>query len=152
MTEASLQLWSDNEAEIDLLRFGYLADAVARIVAAPDLLPVTVGVFGDWGGGKSTLMQLARQLLDQQEGVLTLTFNGWLFEGYEDAKAALMGTILDSIEDALQGTTRWTDALRNRITASRLGCRPSGWSCATAAPSRSLATRARASWGSASMP
>lgn len=115
MAEASLQLWSDNEAEIDLLRFGYLADAVARIVSAPDLLPVTVGVFGDWGGGKSTLMRLARQRLDGREGVLTLTFNGWLFEGYEDAKAALMGTILDSIEDALQGTARWTDDLRDRV-------------------------------------
>ncbi len=76
---------------------------------------MTIGVFGDWGGGKSTLIQLARQRLDEQEGVLILTFNGWLFEGYEDAKAALMGTILDSIEDALQGTARWTDALRDRV-------------------------------------
>jgi hypothetical protein len=60
-------------------------------------------------------MQLARRRLDGKERVRTLTFNGWLFEGYQDAKAALIGAIPDSIEDALRGTTRWTDERRDRV-------------------------------------
>jgi predicted KAP-like P-loop ATPase len=30
---------------------------------------------------------------------MSLTFNGWLFEGYEDAKTALMGSIIDALEE-----------------------------------------------------
>lgn len=33
----------------------------------------------------------------KQKDVVTLKFNGWLFEGYEDAKTVLMGTILETI-------------------------------------------------------
>ncbi len=44
-------MWSDNEANIDLLRFGYLAKAVTGVVTNTELLPITVGIYGDWGGG-----------------------------------------------------------------------------------------------------
>lgn len=36
-------------------------------------------------------------LLEREKDVVVLSFNGWLFEGYEDAKTALMGTIVDEI-------------------------------------------------------
>ena len=66
---------------------------------ADHLLPVTVGVFGDWGSGKSTVMNLAREALDKDADVLCVHFNGWLFEGYEDTKAAILGTILDRLSE-----------------------------------------------------
>jgi hypothetical protein len=65
-------------------------------------LPVTVGVFGDWGSGKSTVMNLAREALDREDDILCVHFNGWLFEGYEDAKAAILGTILDKLDERLR--------------------------------------------------
>lgn len=40
---------------------------------------------------------MIRNSLERDEGALVLSFNGWLFEGYEDAKTALMGTIIDEI-------------------------------------------------------
>ena len=65
------------------------------IVKNEDLLPATIGVFGDWGGGKSTLIEIVRTQLTSKEqreaGTVVLSFNGWLFEGYEGAKTALMG-------------------------------------------------------------
>jgi predicted KAP-like P-loop ATPase len=63
------------------------------------LLPATIGVFGDWGSGKSSLLHMVRSELEKDDEVLCLSFNGWLFEGYDDAKAALMGTILDEIKE-----------------------------------------------------
>lgn len=90
-------MWSDNEADVDLLGFHHLSAAVLSIVRDPSLLPATVGVYGDWGSGKSSLMRMVREELEKEEGVLVLSFNGWLFEGYEDAKTALMGTIVDEI-------------------------------------------------------
>lgn len=114
-TEQGTILWSDNEAEVDLLRLGYLSAEVIAVVTTPHILPVTVGIYGDWGGGKSTLIRMVEQGLKDQPGIMTLQFNGWLFEGYEDAKTALMGTILDTIEERTNAnktlTTRGSELL-----------------------------------------
>ena len=92
-------MWSDRESELDLLNVQHLVAAIEATVRAEHLLPVTVGVFGDWGSGKSTVMKLARKTLDEDADILCVHFNGWLFEGYEDAKAAILGTILDRLSD-----------------------------------------------------
>ncbi len=94
-------MWSDNEAETDLLQFTYLAKAVTRLIQMPNLLPTTIGVFGDWGSGKSTLLKIIHTSLKDDPDTLCISFNGWLFEGYEDAKTALMGTILDDLQDRI---------------------------------------------------
>ena len=96
-------MWSDNESKEDLLGFSYLADAVVSIVKNENLLPATIGVFGDWGGGKSTLIEIVKSRLtsdaEREAGIVVLSFNGWLFEGYEGAKTALMGTILEELQE-----------------------------------------------------
>lgn len=92
-------MWSDRESELDLLNVQHLVAAVEATVRTDHLLPVTVGVFGDWGSGKSTVMNLAREALEKDADVLCVHFNGWLFEGYEDAKAAVLGTILDRLSE-----------------------------------------------------
>ncbi len=58
-------MWSDNEAETDLLQFTYLAKAVTRLVRMPHLLPTTIGVYGDWGSGKSTLLKIIHAALQE---------------------------------------------------------------------------------------
>lgn len=90
-------MWKDSEAEFDLLGFNYLADQVVEIAKDENLSPATVGVYGDWGSGKSSLMKMVKESLDSDKETLTVEFNGWLFEGYEDAKTALCGTILDEM-------------------------------------------------------
>lgn len=92
-------MWSDRESKLDVLNVQHLVAAVETVVTTEDLLPVTVGVFGDWGSGKSTVMRLTRQRLEASDDILCVYFNGWLFEGYEDAKAAILGTILDKLAD-----------------------------------------------------
>lgn len=90
-------MWSDNETSIDLLGCQHLVSVVTDIVRNDALLPTTVGVFGDWGSGKSSVLRMVAQELRQDEGVLVLEFNGWAFEGYDDAKTALIGTILEEV-------------------------------------------------------
>lgn len=94
------KMWKDCEAELDLLNFSYLSEQVAEIAEDDNLSPATIGIYGDWGSGKSTLMKLTKKLLDSDQNTLTVEFNGWLFEGYEDAKTALCGTILDAMHNA----------------------------------------------------
>ena len=40
------------------------------------------------------MLKLVQKELEKQEGVLAVSFNGWLFEGYDDAKSALISSIL----------------------------------------------------------
>lgn len=90
-------IWSDHETDKDLLGYKHLVDVITGLTKSPNLLPATIGVFGDWGSGKSSLLKMVSSELKNNENNLVLTFNGWLFEGYDDAKAALMETILDEI-------------------------------------------------------
>ncbi len=99
-------MWSDNETAEDLLGFQVHADLIRRVVLDAKMLPVTVGVFGDWGGGKTSLMKMLEHDLDPgswaagsaehaaHEGVAVIYVNPWLFEGYDDAKSALLGAVL----------------------------------------------------------
>jgi KAP family P-loop domain len=87
-------MWHDNETDFDLLGFHRFAKAIEELILDPDLLPITVGLFGDWGSGKSSLLRMIEKDLALRENVLCLRFDGWLFEGYDDAKAALMSTIV----------------------------------------------------------
>jgi len=92
-------MWSDNETDIDLLDFTHLIAAITSIIKNKSLHPATIGIYGDWGSGKSSLMHMVRSSIENgsDKNIMAIQFNGWLFESYEDAKSALMGTILDEI-------------------------------------------------------
>ena len=90
-------MWPDHETTIDLLGIKHLKDAVLDIVKNDTLLPATIGIFGDWGSGKSSLIKMITEELESEENILILDFNGWLFESYDDAKSALMETIVDEL-------------------------------------------------------
>jgi hypothetical protein len=90
-------MWSDHETDQDFLGFTHLVKAVTDVVTRPDILPATIGVYGDWGSGKSSLLKMVAADLEGRKEFLVLQLNGWLFEGYDDAKTALMETILDEI-------------------------------------------------------
>src|SRR5215469_4764184 len=96
-TRPPIHVWQDNETEIDLLGFDVHADLIRSVITDQSVLPVTVGVFGDWGGGKSSIMKMLQKELSNNQAypdVVCLYFNGWTFEGYEDAKSALLTSIL----------------------------------------------------------
>lgn len=104
-------MWPDKETNIDYLNFGYIVDLIVEIAMNRELTPSTIGLYGDWGSGKSSLMKLARDRIegiskakkkkvDDTPKTLCIEFNGWLFEGYEDTKTSLCGTILDKLDDA----------------------------------------------------
>jgi predicted KAP-like P-loop ATPase len=92
-------MWKDCETELDYLDFDYLVSILNSVLRDDSLLPSSIGVYGDWGSGKSSLLKMSGNALKKDEGTLCLFFNGWLFEGYEDAKTAILGSVLDAIKD-----------------------------------------------------
>lgn len=104
-------MWSDNETSNDLIGFQVHADLVRSVVTDSKMLPVTIGVFGDWGGGKTSIMKMLERDLDADrwgendveqalyKDIAVVYFNGWLFEGYDDAKSAILSSILLALGD-----------------------------------------------------
>lgn len=92
-------MWRDCETELDFLDFDYLINSLTELIRDDDLLPSSIGVYGDWGSGKSSLIHMSINKLSADEDTVCIAFNGWLFEGYEDAKTAILGSILDAIKE-----------------------------------------------------
>ena len=90
-------MWLDNASEVDILFYEPYANVIADISKNPSYKPLTIGVFGVWGAGKSTLLKLIEQKIDadsEKKGkTLCININAWTFEGYEDAKIALLREI-----------------------------------------------------------
>ena len=105
-------MWKDSEAEIDFLDFDYLIGVLKDIIDNEDLLPATIGVYGDWGSGKSSLIKLAINDFEDNNNIVCLNFNAWLFESYEDAKASLLGSILDKICEEKKLTEKAADIVQ----------------------------------------
>lgn len=91
-------MWPDNETDRDFLNFTGVADTVAEIIVQARKRPISIGVSGAWGVGKSSMIKLIKNAVEarvrkgEQEFVF-VTFNPWLYQGYDDARAALMDVI-----------------------------------------------------------
>ncbi|MCE5322913.1 hypothetical protein LLG46_06320 [bacterium] len=61
--------------------------------------PFTIGVHGEWGYGKTTLLKLTKALIDEHhQDVVTVWFNAWQFEREEHPLFPLVAAIADEIE------------------------------------------------------
>ena len=88
---------ADNETAVDLLYYEAIARTVVRLIGEQSDEPLSVGVHGDWGAGKSSVLMMLQEAFENDERVLCVRFNGWLFQGFEDAKAVLIETIVDEL-------------------------------------------------------
>lgn len=125
-------MWKDSETELDFLDYDYLIKTLQSIIMNDALLPASIGVYGDWGSGKSSLMHMCKKRLEASDKrIKCLVFNGWLIENYDDAKTAILGTILDEIgkqkrlskkaKDTLKGLYESVDKLKLIKSAIKYG-------------------------------
>lgn len=100
-------MWSDTESDRDYLNFGEVSQLAVDILNSPDMLPVSIGIFGNWGAGKSSLLklienELAEQQTDENQKWIVIKFDAWLYQGYDDAKAALLEVIATELTQVAQ--------------------------------------------------
>ena len=97
-------MWSDKESKVDFLNFNEIAESIRDLITEKELMPISVGVFGDWGAGKSTILELTANALEKEEQeYIQIHFDAWTFQGYDDAKAALLETIAAQLVEAAAG-------------------------------------------------
>lgn len=93
-------MWNDVETTQDLLNFKVVADTAARMIKDGNGEPVSIGVSGSWGAGKSSLVQMigeSLKILDGGKNYIFINFNAWLYQGYDDARMALLQKVADKI-------------------------------------------------------
>lgn len=91
---------NDNETAVDLLQYEPIAKAVVALVDTTKSAPISIGVHGDWGAGKSSVLMMVEGAMKGRDKILCLRFNGWTFQGFEDAKVAMLQSIVAEIRDA----------------------------------------------------
>jgi hypothetical protein len=92
-------LWSDNPDGVDLLGFKSVAACIADIVTEATLSPVTVGIEGDWGSGKSSMLGFVEETLQNNSAVVTVRTSPWEYDPNIDTQAVLITTILNELRD-----------------------------------------------------
>src|SRR5271170_8084257 len=104
---------TDNETRVDLLNNEAIAATIIKLLRARPDRPVTVGVHGDWGAGKSSILEMIEAGFESDDRVLCLKFNGWRFQGFEDAKIALIEGIVTGLIEKRPSVTKAGAAVKN---------------------------------------
>ena len=103
---------TDNETKVDLLNNEAIAKTIVALLRERPDCPVTIGVHGDWGAGKSSVLEMIEAGLEAEGGVVCLKFNGWRFQGFEDAKIALIEAIVTALADECGLMEKAADAVK----------------------------------------
>lgn len=118
LTDGGRMILTDNETRIDLLNNEAIAATIIKLLRERPDHPLTIGVHGDWGAGKSSVLEMIEAALSDDGKVLCLKFNGWRFQGFEDAKIALIEGIVTGLVKNRPTLTRASIAVKdlfNRI-------------------------------------
>ena len=94
-------MWHDVETTRDLLNFTVVADTAAQLVRESAGQPLSIGVSGNWGTGKSSLVKMIGASLKKADAdagkYIFHEFNAWLYQGYDDARMALLQSVADKL-------------------------------------------------------
>lgn len=120
---------NDQETATDLLYFEAISRTVFRLIDASKNDPLTIGIHGDWGAGKSSILKMIQSSWKDDKGTLCLWFNGWAFEGFDDAKTVVIETVVEELTRArpkMAGVKEAATKLRKRIDWLKLARKTGG--------------------------
>lgn len=121
-------MWHDNETTVDYVNFRLVAKACAELIQDTGGEPISIGVSGGWGAGKSSLVRMIASELSPERTVgkvassqeqskhIVVTFNPWLYQGFEDARTALLQTVGDAVlETAIAKDNGFIDKAKSLV-------------------------------------
>lgn len=128
MTNTSASLINDNPIgdgkplDDDCLNFSIYANVLSeKIASTPD--NISIGIFGEWGTGKTSLMHIVEEALSK-EGIETLKFNAWQHESENIPIASLARkTIkhlkkLEEKDSRIKSTTNYLSNILSNLSYS----------------------------------
>ncbi len=80
----------------DTLSYSAFSETLEEVIISSET-PLTIGLYGIWGSGKTSLMQMTRELLKSNAKIKTAWFDAWKFDKSHDLRVALIHSILREI-------------------------------------------------------
>jgi hypothetical protein len=120
----------------DLLKVGRYTQALVNFIVNSET-PITIGLQGEWGTGKTSLMYMLRESLESQK-VATSWVNTWeysMFRGVNETTPAVLNgliiklkescgdlwTIKDETENKIKKIGKFFGAISNQVIANQTG-------------------------------
>lgn len=132
-----LRLWSDNPTALDLLGFADIAAPVVEAIDRERLDPVAVGIFGDWGSGKTTILEILNSQLEKRDDTIVVYTRPWEYDPMLDARATLIEEVLERLRKRAKSDQKFWEKAKEKFDklASRIR-----WSKAITLAARSAVT------------
>lgn len=106
----------------DKLKSKRYAETLASFIQKSDT-PLTVGLQGEWGTGKTSMMYMLREILDQAD-VATSWVNTWeysMFRGANETTPAVLRGMLEKLKESCAEKGTWTDGDDRSQKVQRIG-------------------------------
>jgi hypothetical protein len=118
-----LQIIDDNPATSDLLGFDAVVAPVVEAICREEYRPLTIGIRGGWGTGKSTLLKLIEESLarDHPDQFLVVKVDPWEFENAEQLRSTLVEIVLTELNDRIGDDTGLGEKVRRLLGRVRFG-------------------------------
>jgi len=107
-----MMILSDNETKIDMLNNRAIAKTVVELIKESQDNPISIGIHGDWGAGKSSVLEMVADVFEDEKDIECIKFNGWKHQGFEDAKIALMSAIVSELIEKRKLSAKCGDAVK----------------------------------------
>jgi tetratricopeptide (TPR) repeat protein len=106
LTMGDVKIITDEPMSKGVLDFNKYSKLLANTIQSSNPR-FTVGIFGEWGTGKTTLMLMIQKILDKNDKVVTVWFDAWRYEREENlAVIPFLRTVklrLDDLEKSKLG-------------------------------------------------
>jgi hypothetical protein len=119
----ALQIIDDNPATSDLLGFDAVVAPVVEAICREESRPLTIGIRGGWGTGKSTLLKLIEDALasNHPNQFMVVKVDPWEFENAEQLRSTLVEIVLTELHDRIGDDAGLGEKVRRLLGRVRFG-------------------------------